>query len=123
MINENLYLTQEDLYRFGNATSSRLTRLRVGEITTTDRNGITMIIANEKGVSLFNEEGMKRSPLTGWVWKINTSTPLPHGLKLIQKGSLGHHMLAPVETMPLSKYIGLLEQVAIHCEKIFKKAS
>ncbi len=121
-MNEKLYLTQEDLYRFGNATSSRINRIRVGEINTTEQNGITMIVANDKGVSLFNEEGMRRSPLTGWVWEIKSRTAIPQGLRLVQKGSKGHHMLVPVKTMPLSQYISLLEQMAIHCQKVFKKA-
>lgn len=121
--NEKLYLTQEDLYRFGNASSSRLNRLRIGEINTMEQNGITMIIANNKGVSLFNEEGMNLSPLTGWVWEIKQNTALPQGLKLIKKGSKGHHMLVPLNTMPLSRYISLLEQIAIHCKKIFKKTA
>lgn len=121
MNNQKLYITQEDLHRFGNATSSRLTRIRQGEVTTTEVNGIVTIIANNKGVSLFDEEGMRKGPLTGWVWEIKQNTTLPMGLKLVKKGSKGHYMLVPTRNMPFNQYVGLLEQVAIHCKKIFKK--
>lgn len=78
-------------------------------------------MANNQGVSLFDEEGMKTGHLTGWVWEMKKDTHLPVGLKLIKKGSKGHYLLVPVRNMPLSQYVGLLEQVAIYCKKIFKK--
>ncbi len=55
MNNEKLYLTQEDLYRFGNSTSSRLIKVRPTEIDTIEINGTLTVVANNKGVSLFNK--------------------------------------------------------------------
>ena len=80
-------------------------------------NGIVVIVANNQGVSLFNEEGMKTGHLTGWVWEIKQNTNLPVGLRFVKKGSKGHYLLVPVRNMPLSQYVGLLEQVAIYCKK------
>ncbi len=122
MANEKLYLAQEDLYRFGNSTSSRISNVRPREITTVSMNGIETIVANGNGVSLFNKTGLEATHLTGWVWEIKQNTHFPMGLKLVKdtKG-LGHYLLAPAHNMPLSQYIGLLEQVAIRCKKINKK--
>ncbi|OZG70344.1 hypothetical protein BTA51_26230 [Hahella sp. CCB-MM4] len=118
---ENLYIVKEELYRMGNATSPRLSKVRSKEITTIETNGIEIIVANGNGVSVFNREGLDRCPLVGWVWEISKGTPFPPGLKLVQDGSFDHHMIVPTQNMPLSKYIGLLEQMAIHCKKAFKK--
>ena len=84
-------------------------------------NGIETIVANNNGVSLFNKEGLSVTPLTGWVWEIKKNTSFPVGLKLVKRGSKGHHMLVPTHNMPFNLYVGLLEQVAIHCQKILKK--
>lgn len=117
----NLYICEEDLYRFGNNTSSRLAHVRPKEITTVVVNGVEMIVANNNGVSVFNKEGLDQTHLTGWVWEIKRGTSLPFGLKLVQRGSKGHHMLVPIQNMPLSQFVGLLEQVAIRCKRIFQK--
>ena len=124
MNKEMLYIAKEDLYRFGNSTSARISKVRPREIQTIEVNGIVSIVANGAGVSLFNKDGLdKNQHLTGWVWEIKQGTHFPVGLKLIKDtiGSPGHHMLAPSRNMPLSQYIGLLEQVAISCQKIYKK--
>lgn len=118
---EKLYLTQQDLYRLGNSTSSRLPHVRPSEIQTMEVNGIVTIIANNNGVSVFTQEGLDESPLAGWVWEIKQGTLLPAGLKIVKRGSKGHHMITPTRNMPLTQYVGLLEQVAIHCKKLFKK--
>lgn len=122
MNREKLYLAQEDLYRFGSSTTSRLSAVKPREIDTMNVNGIETVVANGRGVSLYNKEGLDVCDLTGWVWEIKQNTPFPAGLKLIKDNSpLGHHALAPLYNMPLSQYVGLLEQVAIHCKKLFKK--
>ncbi len=125
MNNEKLYLAKEILYRFGNSSSSRIAKVRPTEIDTTEINGILIVIANNKGVSLFNKAGLDKIHLTGWVWEIRQNTAFPIGLKLYKDtrsgASEGHFMLVPTHNMPLSEYIGLLEKVAIKCAKIFRK--
>jgi len=121
---EILYIAKEDLYRFGNSSSSQISRLRLDEIDTYKMNGIEMVNSTENGISLYSKEGLEKSELTGWVWEIKKGTPFPFKLKLIKDDKpLGHYTLAPAAKMPFKEYVGLLEAVAIHCEKIYKKKS
>jgi hypothetical protein len=119
---ESLYLSPEDLYRIGNSSSPLLTKVRESEIDLTDMNGIRVVVANGRGVSLYNEQGLAEAPLTGWVWKIRARSPLPPGLKLVKTATPpGHYHLCPSFNMTLHEYIGLLESVVIHCEKLYRK--
>lgn len=45
----------------------------------------------------------------------------PACLTIVKRGSKGHHMIVPAENMPLTKYISLLESVAMFCEKQYMK--
>ncbi len=122
MIKETLYLAPEHLYRMGNASSPLTTKVRPDEITTYDLNGITHVQANNRGISLFNKAGLDEIPLSGWVWEISAQTQFPAGLKLIKDDTPpGHYTLAPIRNMPVSEYVSLLEKVAVHCKKVFKK--
>jgi hypothetical protein len=119
---EKLYIAQEDLYRLGNAGSSMITRVRDREVDTIEVNGIKTIIANGKGISLYNKAGLEKIPLSGWVWEIRVSTVFPIGLKLIKdEKPEGHYTLAPLHNMIFSEYLSLLEKVAVHCQKVFRK--
>jgi hypothetical protein len=119
---ESIYVAQEDLFRFGNSASSRLSNVRPHEIDTITMNGIEVIVANGSGVSLYNKQGLDICGLTGWVWEIRSGTNFPIGLKMIKDDDpIGHYTLAPAHNMPLSQYIGLLEQVLIYCKKAFRK--
>jgi hypothetical protein len=119
---EKLYIAQEDLYRLGNAGSSLISRVRVREVDVMEVNGIKRVIANGKGISLYNKAGLDKMPLSGWVWEIKVSTAFPIGLKLIKDDKPeGHYTLAPLHNMLFSEYISLLEKVAIHCQKVYKK--
>lgn len=119
---EKLYLAPEVLYRIGNATSPLLSKLRPGEIDLIDMNGVKMLVANGKGVSLYNKRGLDVAPLTGWVWEIAASTPLPVGLRLIKDSSPeGHYTLCPAKNMSVHEFVALLEKVVLHCRKVFRK--
>ena len=85
-------------------------------------NGITHIVANGKGISLYNKRGLDLAPLTGWVWEISANTQLPSGLKLIKDDRPeGHYSLCPIRNMSVHEFISQLEKVVIHCKKVFKK--
>ncbi len=119
---EAIYLSPETLYRLGNSSSPLLTRVRSGEVDTINVNGVTMIVANGKGISLYNKRGLELAPLSGWVWEIKPHTQFPLGLKLIKDDSPeGHYTLCPVRNMPVSEFVSLLEKVVVHCKKAFKK--
>jgi len=124
MNDEILYFLPEDLYRIGNSSSPLMTKIRAGEITLMEINGITTIVANNKGISLFSERGLTLAPLTGWVYELKRGTPIPSELHLYKDPLLeGHYMLCPLRNMPVRKYAGLLDEIAVHCYKVFKKTA
>ena len=123
-ISEVLYLAPETLYRIGNATSPLLTKLRPHEIDIAPVNGVPTIIANGKGVSLYNKKGLDLAPLSGWVWEIKVTTAFPIGLKLDSDDSPeGHYTLCPTQNISVHEFVALLERVVIHCQKVFKKSA
>lgn len=118
---EDLYFAPEDLFRLGNSTSPRLSNVRrPKDIDTTELNGILMVIANGKGISLSTKDRIEKTPMSGWVWKVTKGTPVPQGLKLINDRE-GHYSICPVANMPLDEFKGLLSKLAIRCQKVFKK--
>ena len=122
--NERLYLVPEDFYRLGNASSPILTRIRPGEVDIAEVNGIKMVVANGKGVSLYNKAGLDLIPLKGWVWEISANTQLPFGLKLNRDDRPeGHYTICPLRNMPVNEFVGLLESIVVYCQKNLQKAS
>lgn len=113
---KEFYLFPEDVYRMGNSTTHRMPVIRQDEVITMAIKGVTIVIANNTGVSVWTKEGIIEKGLTGYAWLINTGTSLPVGLKLVND-TPGHYMLAPVRNMPLDTYKGLLEEMGMKCEK------
>ena len=112
--NTYLYFAEEDLYRLGNFTSSRLDHLRSGkDIDTYDRNTIIYVRANGKGISLLTEA--RANTFTGaWLWKLPAGTMLPTGL-LLNHDAPEHYSLCPATDMNLEAYRALLLNVAVNC--------
>jgi hypothetical protein len=117
---KEFYIVPEDVFRLGNADSPRLTHIRSQDVNTISINGITVVIANGKGVSLFDKEGINESPMSGWIWKIDASTQLPIGLLLV-KDKPHHYCISPTQNMPVDKFKGLLEEFALRAERVLKK--
>jgi len=65
-------------------------------------------------------ESINLSPMSGWVWHISKNIPLPKGLKLV-KDKRHHYCVAPTKNMPVDKYKGLLEEMALRAKRIYKK--
>ncbi|WP_368042257.1 hypothetical protein [Burkholderia metallica] len=107
-----------DLYRFGNSTNPRLDHVRpFKDVTVAVVNGISIIVANRNGISLTS----KYDPKKRGVWRIPRNTRLPLGLCLIKDvrpNHEGHYMLAPSSSMPFTKFIGLLQELAMYCQKV-----
>ena len=116
----DFYLAPEYLYRLGSSSSARLSHVRERDVDTVRVGGITVVVANGKGISLFDLEGIALAPVTGWVWKIRAAKPVPSGLKLVHDKP-HHYCIAPTANMPLSKYKGLLEEFALHAERFMKR--
>lgn len=118
---EDLFLAPEDLFRLGNATGPRLTHVRIPkDVDTRVINGIAVVIANGKGVSLATRERLAQTPVLGWVWKISKGTCLPFGLKLINDRP-GHYAICPTRNMALEQFVGLLASLALKCQKMDKR--
>ena len=113
---KEFYLFPEDVYRMGNATSHRLSVIRQDEVITTEIKGVTIVIANNNGVSVWTQDGIVAKGLTGYAWLIKAGTGLPIGLKLVSD-TPGHYMVAPIRNMPLDAYKGMLEEMGMNCEK------
>ena len=120
MFPKEFFILPEELFRLGNSSNPRLSNLRSRDVDTVEINGITVIRANGKGISVFDKAGINQSPMTGWVWRFPPSTQPPFGLKLIQDKP-HHYCIAPVQNMPIDKYKGLLEEMALKATRVFKK--
>ncbi len=83
-------------------------------------NGILVITANGKGISVFDLEGINESPMNGWVWRFPSGTTPPIGLKMVQDKP-HHYCISPTQNMPIDKFKGLLEEMALKATRVFKK--
>jgi len=114
------YLIPEDVYRLGNSESPRLAHVRSRDVDTTTVNGINVVIANGKGISVFDLDAITHAPFEGWVWKLAASIALPTGLKMVNDKP-GHYCIAPATNMPVDKYKGLLEELGLKAVRVVKK--
>jgi len=122
LANKEFYIVPEEVFRVGNGGGPRMHMVRPSEVDVTEVNSVKVIIANGRGVSLYTHEELNNTSLTGWVWKFRPNTNVPHGLKLVNDKP-GHFCVAPVSNMPVDLYKGLLEQMGIKAEKIWKKTA
>ena len=118
---EYVYMLAEDLFRVGNSSTPRLNHVRPQDIDRFERNGITMVRSNGKGISLLSEKGLARLRGGGWLWKISRTTSLPSGLAIsADPGNPGHFLLCPSVDMTVARYHALLSELALRCEKVRK---
>ncbi|MGH7676570.1 MAG: hypothetical protein ACREMV_14995 [Gemmatimonadales bacterium] len=123
MVPQDFYVFPDDLYRLASASDPKLTRVRPKrDADLVEQNGVVIVLANNRGISLYTRSGVIQERLTRWAWRIRKGTILPQRLKL-HRDRPEHYMICPIVTMPLSEYTGLLEQLVLHCERVFKVAS
>lgn len=120
MFPKEFFIVPEEVFRLGNSTSPKLSHIRSHDVRQTMINGIVVVIANNKGISVFDKDGIARTDMSGWVWKFAPSTPFPAGLKLVNDKP-GHFCIAPTNDMPMDKYKGLLEELALKATRVFYK--
>ncbi len=113
-----LYFSQDDLYRLGNAASSRLDHVRPKDVNTYERNGIEMVIADGIGISLYTELGVPTLK-GGWLWKLPRGLQLPNGLALHNNHG-AHYMICPARDMSMDGYKALLNEIALRCVRVRK---
>ncbi|MBK9990663.1 MAG: hypothetical protein IPP19_08030 [Verrucomicrobia bacterium] len=116
------YINPEELFRVGNSNGPRFVHVRSDEVDTYPLNGVTMIQANNRGISLYTDEEFRKQPITGWVWRLSKGAPLPQGLRLCSDKP-GHYMIVPAFEMPADMYKGLLGSMVCHAAKIWKKSA
>lgn len=117
------YLLDEDLYRMGNSTSSRMDHVRNVDVDVYPINGILMVRANGRGISLGTLEYLQKLQFEGWLWKIPATAPLATGLLLRpdpNPAKQGHFFLCPASDMSMDKYRALLSELALRCERTQK---
>lgn len=119
-MHKEFYIIPEDVFRMGNASSPRMHFPRASEVDLTEINGIKIVIANGRGVSLYTKEELEATTLTGWVWKFSAKTSIPFELKLVND-KRGHYCVAPKMNMPADMYKGLLEKMGLSAERVYKK--
>lgn len=79
------------------------------DVDTIEINGVQVVIANGKGVTLANRHRLQLSPVAGWVRRIPKGTAVPPGLRLINDRP-GDDSLCPDQTMPMDEFKGLLSK-------------
>ncbi len=110
----------EELFRLGNATDPQLSKVRARDVDVIEVDGKMMIVANGKGISLFDMTGIRLSPMTGWVWKFPPNTEVPFGLHLVNDKP-NHYCIAPVRNMFIDEFKMLLDKLAAKGVRFFKK--
>jgi hypothetical protein len=69
---KEFYLFPEDVYRMGNSGSHRMSVIRPDEVNIIQIKGVSVIVANNKGVSVWTKEGVIEKGLTGYAWLIRS---------------------------------------------------
>jgi hypothetical protein len=106
--------TTTNLYRRGNASGPRLTKVRIGkDIATYQRGGIEWIAARSGGVSTFSARG----PGENW-WLLPRGSIYPADLHVVNDHG-DHYNWEPNVDMPLSTLISLLASM----EPLFRKVT
>ena len=124
---EDLYILDitefsKDLYRMGNATWPRFTdeRARV-DVLISMRNGVEVVIANGNGFSAFDRITPAMRQPGRKVWRIMKGARIPSELVVVKDmrvGLSGHYLIAPATTMPLKKYLGVLEELGMDRSRV-----
>jgi hypothetical protein len=61
MFPQEFYILPEELFRLGNSKNPKLSNVRSRDVDTIEINGITVIKANGKGISIFDKAGINES--------------------------------------------------------------
>ncbi len=91
------------------------------DVVIVKQNDIETVMADGNGFSTFDHLTPIMKKPGKKVWQIKKGANLPAELRLIKdlcSGHEGHFMIAPTANMPFAKFIGLLQELAVHCKKI-----
>ncbi|BFM09576.1 hypothetical protein [Halioxenophilus aromaticivorans] len=121
-----------NLYRNGAKNSPQLHKLRTlpprtleqsFDIQIYKKNGTDYVSKDTGGISTFDRE---KPGFGGFWWKIPKGTAVPPGLRISMdfnpkpSSMPTHYTIRPLFDMPLTKYISLLEELALSAERMFE---
>jgi len=119
---DEFFIIPEDVFRLGSSASPQLGHVRASDVDIIVVSGIRVVVANRKEISVYDAAAIEAVPLTGWVWKIPRHTHLPPGLTLV-RDYVGYYLLSPTQNMPVDRYKGILEELGLKAQKVFKKTT
>ena len=120
------------LYRHGAKNSPQLHKLRTMpprtieesfDIELYEKNNNTYVSKDTGGISTFNQQNPRFGKF--W-WVIPKGTKIPVGLRISKdfnskpSSKPTHYTIRPVFDMPLSQYIGLLDELSASAERLFE---
>lgn len=121
-----------NLYRSGAKNSPQLHKLRTMPPRTLEqsfdiqiykKNGTDYVSKDTGGISTFDRE---KQGFGGFWWKIPKGTKIPPGLRISMdfnpkpSASPTHYTIRPLFDMPLTRYIYLLEELALSAKRMFE---
>ncbi|MCE2030134.1 hypothetical protein [Sessilibacter corallicola] len=124
-----------DLFRRGAKNKPQLHKLRTMpprqieetfDIELYKKDGVDYVSKDTGGISTFNRAN---SNFGAFWWKIPKGTKIPEGLRVSKDFNTNpsqkptHYTIRPLVDMPLSRYISLLEELAVSAEKTFGYAT
>lgn len=102
--------TPVDVYRMGNAISSRMENIQAKDIDIYEADGKMWVAANSGGISTFSIRGKN------W-WKLDLDAEIPSELRVVN--DYGNHWLwEPSYSMPLDEYQQVLQSVGDRFYKV-----
>jgi len=104
--------TPVDVYRMGNAISSRMENIQAKDIDIYEADGKMWVAANSGGISTFSIRGSGKN----W-WKLDLDAEIPSELRVVN--DYGNHWLwEPSYSMPLDEYQQVLQSVGDRFYKV-----
>lgn len=87
---------------------------------TTELNDKRVIIANGKGIQIFDRNGINNSSLSGWVCRFSARVLPPKGLKIVEQQP-GQHCISPARNMTEDKLLELLKEMTLSAITLLKR--
>ncbi|WP_444901515.1 hypothetical protein ACJJIG_18905 [Microbulbifer sp. SSSA007] len=116
-----IYIASDSLPKYGLHKSEKTSELLTAILDTTLLNDRKIIIANGKGVRIFNQERINQLIQDGWICRFPAGTTLPEGLKIVEQ-SPGEFYISPERNMAERQFIALLKEMSLRAITIFKRA-
>lgn len=120
-----------DLYRHGTTASPQLNKPRtmpprqadqIHDVKIYVKNGVVYVDSTSGGISTFNMPNPKFG--NRW-WKLPRGSRIPSGLKVSRDAGINrvtgqiHYTIRPLQDMPLSRFISLLQQLSAYAVRTF----